>query len=53
MVQSFRRSGMGVLNVGVGVRARDAEVDVIYISFIVSVQHIGYLWTAGQQPDNN
>ena len=53
MVQSFRRSGMGVLNVGVGVRAGDAEVDVIYISFIVSVQHIGYLWTAGQHPDNN
>ena len=28
--------------VGVDVEAGDAEVDVIYISFIVSVQHIGY-----------
>ena len=45
--QSLRRSGMGVLHVGVDVGAGDAEVDVIYISFIVSVQHIGYLWTAG------
>ena len=31
------------VHVGVGVRAGDAEVDVIYISFIVSVQYIGYL----------
>ena len=42
MVQSFRRSGTGVLHVGVDVGAGDAEVDVIYISFIVSVQYIGY-----------
>ena len=28
--------------VGVDVEAGDAEVDVIYISFIVSVQYIGY-----------
>ena len=34
---------MGVLHVGVDVRVGDAEVDVIYISFIVSVQCIGYL----------
>ena len=39
---------MGVLHVGVDVGAGDAEVDVIYISFIVSVQHIGYLWTTEQ-----
>ena len=31
---------MGVLHVGVDVGAGDAEVDVIYVSFIVSVQHI-------------
>ena len=37
------RSGMGVLHVGVGVGAGDAEADVIYISFIVSVQYIEYL----------
>ena len=42
MVQSFRRSGMGVLYVGVDVGAVDVDVDVIYISFIVSVQNIGY-----------
>ena len=36
---------MGVLHVGVDVGAGDAKVDVIYISFIVSVQYIGYLWT--------
>ena len=29
---------MGVLDVGVDVGAGDAEVDVIHISFIVSVQ---------------
>ena len=43
--QSLRRSGMGVLHVGVDVGAGHAEVDVIYISFIVSVQNIGYLRT--------
>ena len=53
MVQSFRRSGMGVLHVGVDVGAGDAEVDVMYISFIVSIQYIRYLWSTGQQPDNN
>ena len=42
MGQSFRRSGTGVVHVGVGVGAGDAEVDVICISFIVSVQYIGY-----------
>ena len=31
------------VHVGVDVGAGDAEVDVIYISFIMSVQHIGYL----------
>ena len=39
---------MGVLHVGIDVGAGDAEVDVIYISFIVSVQHIEYLWTTEQ-----
>ena len=34
---------MGVLHVGVDVGAGDAEVDVIYISFIVSVRYMGYL----------
>ena len=29
--------------VGVDVAAGDAELDVIYISFIMSVQYIGYL----------
>ena len=38
----LRRSGTGVLHVGVDVGAGGAEVDVIYISFIVSVQYIGY-----------
>ena len=42
MVQSFRRLGMGVLHVGVNVGAGDAEVYVIYISFIVGVQYIRY-----------
>ena len=36
---------MGVLHLGVDVGAGGVEVDVIYISFIVSVQHKGYLWT--------
>ena len=40
--RSFKRSGTGVIHVGVEVRAGDAEVDVIYISFIMSVQYIGY-----------
>ena len=31
------------VHVGVDVGAGDAEVDVIYISFIMSVQYIGYL----------
>ena len=53
MVQSFRRAGMGVLHVGVDVGAEDAEVDVIYISFIVSVQYKGYLWTTEEQLDTN
>ena len=39
---------MGVLHVGAEVGAGDAEVDVIDISFIVSVQDIGYLWTTEQ-----
>ena len=43
--RALRRSGMGVLHVGVGVGAGDAKADVIYtgISFIVSVQYIEYL----------
>ena len=44
---------MGILPVGLDVGAGNAEVDVIYVSFIVSVQHIRYLWTTGQQPNNN
>ena len=43
---------MGILHVGVDVGAGEAEVDVIYISFIVSVQHMWYLWTTEQQLDN-
>ena len=39
---------MGVFHVGVDVGAGDAEVDENYISFIVSVQRIGYLWTTEQ-----
>ena len=31
-----------MLHVGVDVEAGDADVDEIYISFIVSVQYIGY-----------
>ena len=31
-----------IVYVGVDVAAGDAEVDVIYISFIMSVQYIGY-----------
>ena len=31
------------VHVGVDVGAGDAEVDVIYITFIMSVQYIGYL----------
>ena len=34
---------MGVLHVRVDVGDGDSEVDVIYISFIVSVQYTGYL----------
>ena len=40
--RALRRSGMGVLHVGVDVGSGGAEVDVIYISFIVSVQYIVY-----------
>ena len=31
------------VHVGVDVGAGDVEVDVIYISFIMSVQYVGYL----------
>ena len=31
------------VHIGVEVGAGDAEVDVIYITFIMSVQYIGYL----------
>ena len=41
--RALRRSGVGALHDGVDVGAGDAEVDVIYIPFIVSVQYIGYL----------
>ena len=32
-----------IVHVGVDVGAGDVEVDVIYMSFIMSVQYIGYL----------
>ena len=38
----LHHSAMGVLHVGVDVGAGDAEVDIIYISFIVSIQYIRY-----------
>ena len=41
--QSFNTFGYGCTSCWGGVGAGNAEVDVIYISFIVSVQHIGYL----------
>ena len=44
--RALRRTDMDVLHVGVDVGAGDAEIGVFYISFIVSVQHIGYLWTS-------
>ena len=53
MVQSFNIRVWVYFMLGLMKGAGDAEVDVIYISFIVSVQHIRYLWTTGQQPDNN
>ena len=43
---------------GLMLEAGDPEVDVIYISCIVSVQHIGYLgitwitWTTCGEPDH-
>ena len=46
--QSFKTVGYGCTSSWGGVGAGDAEINVIYISFIVSVQHIGYLritWT--------
>ena len=42
--RALRRSGVGVLHVGVDVGAGDAKVDVICMSLIVSVQYIWYLW---------
>ena len=42
------------VHVGADVGAGDATVDVIYISFIMSVQYIGYLvpYKDKIQPDN-
>ena len=40
--QSFRKVGYGCTSCWGDVGAGDAEADVIYISFIVSAQHIGY-----------
>ena len=37
------------VHVGVDVGAGDAEVDVIYLTFIKSVQYIGYLVTTVQR----
>ena len=41
--QSLKTFGYGCTSCWGDVGAGDAEVDVIYISFIVSVQHMGYL----------
>ena len=46
--QSFKTVGYGCTSCWGDVGAGDAEADAFYISFIVSVQHIGYLritWT--------
>ena len=40
--QSFKTVGYGCTSCWGNVGAGDAEADVIYISFIVSVQHIEY-----------
>ena len=40
--QSFKMVGYGCTSCWGDVGAGDAEADVIYISFIVSVQYIGY-----------
>ena len=40
--QSFKTVGYGCTSCWGDVGAGDAEADVIYISFIVSVQYIGY-----------
>ena len=37
------------VHVGVNVGAGDAEVDVIYVSFIMSVHYIGYLGIVQRQ----
>ena len=43
MGQSFKTFGYGCTSCWGDLGAGDAEVDVIYISFIVSVQYIGYV----------
>ena len=40
--QSFKTVGYGCTSCWGDVGAGDAEADVIYVSFIVSVQYIGY-----------
>ena len=45
MGQSFKTFGYGCASCWGDVGAGDAEADVVYISFIVSVQYIGYLRT--------
>ena len=40
--QSFKTVGYGCTSCWGDVGAGDVEADIIYISFIVSVQHIGY-----------
>ena len=58
MVQSFRRSGMGVLYLGVDVGAGDAEVDVIYTRYIIPRERPTHRvlvdkWTTTRQQLNN
>ena len=46
MFRSHRALTFGygcIVHVGVDVGAGDAEVDITYLSFIMSVQYIGYL----------
>ena len=44
MASEALKFGRGrAVHVGVAVGAGDVEVDVIYITFIMSVQYIGYL----------
>ena len=55
MAPEALRFGYGyAVHVGVDVGAGDVEVDVIYITFIISAQYIGYVvpYKDKVQPDN-